>query len=241
RPRRTAGHDRPAAGAPARALRAPPGPARGARAARLRGPVARRHAPDARQPVAHGAELPARAPQGDGTGRLRRCPRGRAGGVTVRIDDLLSRALREGAAAAPPSDADDRILDAALAEFAAYGTARATMEDVGRRAGVSRITVFRRFGSKDALVERLLRRELERVLAAVERRFDAVHDPAERIVEAFVACVRAGAEHPLVARMARVEAGVAFERLFRGDPAPADLGRAFVARHLRADLPRKRA
>jgi hypothetical protein len=56
-----------------------------------------------------------------------------------------------------------------------------------------------------------------------------------------VACVRAGAEHPLVARMARVEAGVAFERLFRGDPAPVDLGRAFVARHLRADLPRKRA
>jgi AcrR family transcriptional regulator len=161
--------------------------------------------------------------------------------VTVPLDDLLSRALREGAAAAPPSDADDRILDAALAEFAAYGTARATMEDVGRRAGVSRITVFRRFGSKDALVERLLRRELERFLAAVERRFDAVHDPAERIVEAFVACVRAGAEHPLVARMARVEAGVAFERLFRGDPAPVDLGRAFVARHLRADLPRKRA
>ena len=115
------------------------------------------------------------------------------------------------------------------------------MEDVGRRAGVSRITVFRRFGSKDALVERLLRRELERFLAAVERRFDAVHDPAERIVEAFVACVRAGAEHPLVERMARVEAGVAFERLFRGDPAPVDLGRAFVARHLRADLPRKRA
>ena len=161
--------------------------------------------------------------------------------MTVPLDDPLSRALREGAAAAPTSDADDRILDAALAEFAAYGTARATMEDVGRRAGVSRITVFRRFGSKDALVERLLRRELERFLAAVERRFDAVHDPAERIVEAFVACVRAGAEHPLVARMARVEAGVAFERLFRGDPAPVDLGRAFVARHLRADLPRKRA
>ena len=161
--------------------------------------------------------------------------------MTVPLDDLLSRALREGAAAAPPSDADDRILDAALAEFAAYGTARATMEDVGRRAGVSRITVFRRFGSKDALVERLLRRELERFLAAVERRFDAVHDPAERIVEAFVACVRAGAEHPLVERMARVEAGVAFERLLRGDPAPVDLSRAFVARHLRADLPRKRA
>jgi hypothetical protein len=41
--------------------------------------------------------------------------------------------------------------------------------------------------------------------------------------------------------MARVEPGLAFERLHRGDPAPIDLGRAFVARHLRADLPPRRA
>jgi AcrR family transcriptional regulator len=157
--------------------------------------------------------------------------------VSLAFDDLVSRALTEPA----PSPADDRILDAALAEFAAYGTARATMDDIGRRAGVSRITVFRRFGSKDALVERLIVRELERFLAGVERRFDEVDDPAERIVEAFVACVRTGAEHPLVARMARVEPGLAFERLFRGDPAPIDMGRAFVARHLREDMPPKRA
>jgi AcrR family transcriptional regulator len=159
--------------------------------------------------------------------------------VTVALDDLLARALREPPATA--DGADDRILDAALAEFAAYGTARATMDDIGRRAGVSRITVFRRFGSKDALVERLTMRELERFLAGVEQRFTEVADPAERIVEAFVACVRAGAEHPLVARMVRVEPGPAFERLFRGEPAPIDLGRAFVARHLRADMPQKRA
>jgi AcrR family transcriptional regulator len=161
--------------------------------------------------------------------------------VSVPLDDLITRALSDPAQSPVAGDADDRILDAALAEFAAYGTARATMEDIGRRAGVSRITVFRRFGSKDALVERLIVRELERFLASVQRTFAAVQDPAQRIVEAFVACVRAGAEHPLVARMARVEPGLALARLFRGDPAPIDLGRAFVAAHLREDLPPRRA
>jgi AcrR family transcriptional regulator len=155
--------------------------------------------------------------------------------MSPELGALLSRALTD----APPTDpaVEERILDAALEELAAYGTARATMEGVGRRAGVSRITVFRRFGSKDALVERLMLRELERFLAAVEQTFASVTDPGDRVVEAFVACVRAGTEHPLVARMVRVEPGPAFERLHRGDPAPVDVARAFVAHHLREGLP----
>jgi AcrR family transcriptional regulator len=152
------------------------------------------------------------------------------------LDRLLSRALAEAPEGDPPG-VEDRILEAALVEVAARGTSGATMESVGRRAGVSRITVFRRFGSKDALIERLIVRELERFLARVEAMFATVEDPAERIVEAFVACVRAGAEHPLVARLARIEPGLALERLYNGDPAPIDLGRAFVARHLSAGLP----
>jgi TetR/AcrR family transcriptional regulator, repressor for uid operon len=156
--------------------------------------------------------------------------------VTPQLGALLSRAMEEPAEA-DGAEVEERILDAALEEVAAYGTARATMEGVGTRAGVSRITVFRRFGSKDALVERLMLRELERFLASVERTFASVSDPGDRVVEGFVACVRAGTEHPLVARLARVEPGLALERLHRGDPAPIDVGRAFVAHHLRAGLP----
>lgn len=126
---------------------------------------------------------------------------------------------------------EERILDAALAAIAEQGTAGATMDDIASRAGVGRMTVFRRFGGKDALVERLLLRELRRFLADVDERLAAIEDPGKRVVEAFLACLRAGIRHPL---MSRAEPGATLERLARGDPAPLEVGRAFVAARLRA-------
>ena len=138
--------------------------------------------------------------------------------------DLLARALGDAEAL---DATGERILDAALEEIAARGSDGATMDDVARRAGVGRMTVFRRFGSKDALIEALMLRELRRFLALVDERLSAVEDPGEGVVEAFLACLRAGTEHPLMARMARLEAGATMERL------PVEVGRAFVASRLR--------
>src|SRR5215468_8592317 len=76
---------------------------------------------------------------------------------------LLDRALAE--ALEPTGDSDDvaeRLLDAAHDQFCRMGIRRSTMEDVARRAGVSRITAYRRFATKDALVEQVVRREFRR-------------------------------------------------------------------------------
>jgi AcrR family transcriptional regulator len=140
------------------------------------------------------------------------------------VTDLLARALGDAEAL---DATEERILDAALEEIAARGSDGTTMDDVARRAGVGRMTVFRRFGSKDALIERLMLRELRRFLAVIDERLAAVEDPGERVVEAFLACLRAGTEHPLMARMARLEPGATMERL------PLEVGRAFVADRLR--------
>lgn len=153
------------------------------------------------------------------------------------LTSLLARAVAEtghldGAAG---DDTDDRILDAALAEVAVGGTRMTTMDGVAARAGVARMTVFRRFTSKSALLERLILRELRRFLADVDATLEAVDDPVERVAEAFVACVRAGAEHPLIVRMAQLEPGIALERLTAGSPSPLDLGREYVAARIRAD------
>lgn len=153
----------------------------------------------------------------------------------------LGRLLRS--ALAPPAAATDdddptvrRILDAALEEVAAHGARGATVDGIAARAGVGRVTVFRRLGSKDALIERLMARELRGFLAAVDAALADIDDPAERIAEAFVACVRASVEHPLVARMARFEPGAALDGLRRGDPSPLELGRMYVAARIRIDL-----
>ncbi|MFK4155523.1 TetR/AcrR family transcriptional regulator [Streptomyces fungicidicus] len=55
-----------------------------------------------------------------------------------------------------------RLLDAAYEQFRRMGVKRSTMTDVARLAGVSRITVHRRFATKDELVEQVVRREFRR-------------------------------------------------------------------------------
>ena len=46
-------------------------------------------------------------------------------------------------------DEDDRVLDAARACVLDVGVRRTTMTDVARRAGVSRMTLYRRFPDLD--------------------------------------------------------------------------------------------
>jgi AcrR family transcriptional regulator len=100
------------------------------------------------------------------------------------------------------------------------------MDDIAARAGVGRVTLFRRFGSKDALLTSLYAREVERFLDRVDAALSELDDPADRIAEAFVACVREGARHPLLATVPR---GAVLEALAAG---PLDVGRRFVAERL---------
>lgn len=67
----------------------------------------------------------------------------------------------------PHDDVDEAILDAALARILQVGIRRNSLEDIARRAGVSRVTIHRRFGGKDNVVEAMLGRETRRMLDEV--------------------------------------------------------------------------
>ena len=95
--------------------------------------------------------------------RYRRAGARAAGLRGVMTTAALARALT----AEIPADSD-HILDAALALAAASGLRHLTMEDVARRAGVGRMTVYRRFGSRDALLDALAGREARRCLAELD-------------------------------------------------------------------------
>ena len=63
---------------------------------------------------------------------------------------MLQEAI-EQAGAPGPDPTTERILVGALQQFEEFGLRRTTMEDVARRVGVSRVTIYRRFAGKDAL------------------------------------------------------------------------------------------
>lgn len=91
-----------------------------------------------------------------------------------------------------------RILDAAFELFCRIGIQRSTMEDVARRSGVSRITVYRRFATKGVLVDQLIRREIQRYFDQFRRDIEHAETAADRVVVGFVSSLHAFRRNPLI-------------------------------------------
>lgn len=121
-----------------------------------------------------------------------------------------------------------RIFDAALSLAAASGFKHLTMEDVGRRAGVGRMTVYRRFGSKPALVDALAVRECRRCLATIAAAIPPEAAADERLTALFTATLTVIREHPLLARLATVEPEALLRELTRDGSAVFRLVRDFL-------------
>jgi AcrR family transcriptional regulator len=134
-----------------------------------------------------------------------------------------------------PDDAlSERILDAALALAAASGIHNLTMDDVARKAGVGRMTVYRRFGDKARLVEALAVRETRRCLAEMDAATTPDAPIEEQAVEGFVTAMRLAREHPLLNRLARHEPDSVLTAFVADDGFVFAAARAFVAVRLRA-------
>jgi AcrR family transcriptional regulator len=80
-----------------------------------------------------------------------------------------------------PTDTRARILRAAEDVFAHKGFHLAAVDEIARRAGVAKGTVFYNFGSKAALFEEVLGNGMELVTGAMRREADSSRPPAEQI------------------------------------------------------------
>lgn len=105
------------------------------------------------------------------------------------------------------------ILDAALSVFAEFGLRRATVDDVARRAGVGRVTVYRRIGGKPELIRAVLTRESERLFAEVMAAAEAAGGMAERIVTSFATTVTAVRRNAVWQRLLTLETDSALPQL----------------------------
>ncbi|WP_432058433.1 TetR/AcrR family transcriptional regulator [Streptomyces sp. bgisy022] len=100
---------------------------------------------------------------------------------------------------------NDAVLDAVRDCVMAVGVRRTTMTDVARRAGVSRMTLYRRWPDVRSLVGDLMTREWVDVATGVapEHRVDV--PTRARMVGQLVAGVRAFGEHPLFRKIVDVD------------------------------------
>ena len=152
--------------------------------------------------------------------------------IDAQLIEVVGGASAGGLVDEAADRTSQRILDAAVAEAAVVGLQRITVEDVVRRAGVSRMTAYRRYPRRDDLVEALVRRETQRFLAAVADAIDSVEDPNEGVAEAFIAAVSFARVHPMLRRAGQTEPAPIAEsiELLR-------MGSAFIANYIHGEAP----
>src|SRR5262245_47831772 len=99
---------------------------------------------------------------------------------------------------------DDALLDAARDTVLAVGLRRTTLTDVARRAGVSRMTMYRRWPDMSSLVADLMTREWSALVAdATDRAVGGT--VRDRVVDGVVHAARALREHPVFRRIIDVD------------------------------------
>ncbi|MCC5574407.1 TetR/AcrR family transcriptional regulator [Microtetraspora sp. AC03309] len=151
-------------------------------------------------------------------------------------ESLLERAYLD--AVERVDDMDEtraRILDAAYEQFCRMGIRRSTVEDVARRAGVSRITVYRRFATKDVLVEHVVRREFRRYFDQFLIDIEQAGTAADRVVLGFVSSLRAIRSNPLIGGLIAAEPDLLVPSMISDGGRTLATVRQFVAGQLRSE------
>lgn len=140
---------------------------------------------------------------------------------------LITKAY-EAKSGAPFDDTKAKLVAAATKQVELFGIQRTTMEDVAKRAGVSRVTVYRHFPGRDELIGAVLLREVERFLADLGEHLEALRTDEERIVEGFVYTVVQLRSHALLRQLVEGEPEVVLPQLTTGAGPLIDYARTLI-------------
>ncbi|NTY62441.1 TetR/AcrR family transcriptional regulator [Mycolicibacterium sphagni] len=110
-----------------------------------------------------------------------------------------------------PDPSTEAILDAALVEFDQHGIRRVALDDVARRAGVSRTTIYRRFANKDDLVSAVVDRENAQLFADIAEELKTKRPQSNYYVEAFTQAMLRSRKHRVLNRMVHDEPALTLE------------------------------
>lgn len=115
----------------------------------------------------------------------------------------------------PGADAGEAILDAALVELERHGFRKVALDDVARRAGVSRTTIYRRFANRDELVGAVIERENVALFADIAAELKQAKPQSNYYVEAFTLSILRFRRHRVLNQMVLDDPALAQELLHR--------------------------
>ena len=117
----------------------------------------------------------------------------------------------DAAAVSDSSPATVAILDAAVIEFERHGFRRVALDDIARRAGVSRTTIYRRFANRDELVAAVIERENISLFADIADEVKRAGPQTNYYVEAFTLSILKFRRHRVLYRMMSDEPALLLE------------------------------
>lgn len=158
--------------------------------------------------------------------------------------DVVAAATAQDPADLPASDI--RILDATIEVLGSCGEQRLTIDMVADRAHMSRMTVFRRFGSKQNLIDTAYRREISKALRDITEYAENTDTPQRRAVAIAIRMIDNASRIPALQWIIRSEPDQVI-RMWRDQEPPGQvLGRAYISaqlqdKHLNGPLSAPRA
>ncbi|MBB3602624.1 AcrR family transcriptional regulator [Mycolicibacterium sp. BK556] len=154
----------------------------------------------------------------------------------MKHSGLLAKAVQRFGAPSAEGNAQ-RILDAALKQFELFGIRRSTVEDITRRSGLARVTLYRTFANKDAIVEAVLLRELERFLSELAAEAGGYPTAEDKLVEGFVFTLTTMRDHALLQRLLATEPETVLPFLTVEGDSVVQTASSFLAHQLAVALP----
>jgi AcrR family transcriptional regulator len=122
-----------------------------------------------------------------------------------RLTHLLAVAVDAGTLPARPSAELDPYLDAVGVCVRRYGWSRTSPQDIAREAGVTRTTVYRLLGAKDAIFRLFVAREVHRLMDEAVSRGAGLRESGVRGADAIVELIAWAVEHvrgdPTIAKL----------------------------------------
>jgi len=155
--------------------------------------------------------------------------------VAPGSESPLGRALLGAVQGPPEDDANADVLDAAYDLFSRNGIQHTTMDDVARRAGLSRITVYRRVTSKEALVEQVMLRDFRKYVERFLLDVAAADTLADRVAVGFISALHAVRNNPLIERLIRAEPQLAAPSIIGQGGSTLTIVGQFLAGQLRRE------